>query len=121
MNNFIKEYLTEIKKRNFSNPELELRVLLNHCSNTNDEVFLYNFTNDKINVQKFQSAFRRRMRNEPISKIFNEKEFWSLNFDVNQFVLDPRPESEFLIQTIKEYFSDYYMEKRKKIHCLFSL
>jgi release factor glutamine methyltransferase len=67
---------------------------------------LNNFTKDKINVRKFQSAFKRRMNHEPTSKIFNKKEFWSLDFDVNQFVLDPRPESEFLIQTISEYFTD---------------
>jgi len=106
MNNFIKDHLIEINKRNFSNPELELRVLLSHCSINNNVVFLNNFTKDKINVRKFQSAFKRRMNHEPTSKIFNKKEFWSLDFDVNQFVLDPRPESEFLIQTISEYFTD---------------
>ena len=26
-----------------------------------------------------------------------------------------------ILSILKEYFSDYYMEKRKKIHCLFSL
>ena len=107
MNNFIKDHLIEIKKHNFSNPELELRVLFNHCSINNNVIFLNNFTIDKINVRKFQSAFKRRMNHEPASKIFNKKEFWSLNFNVDQFVLDPRPESEFLIQTIKEYFTDF--------------
>ena len=39
MNNFIKEHLKEIKKNNLSNPELELRVLLNNCSRNNEVVF----------------------------------------------------------------------------------
>ena len=106
MKNFIKDHLIEIKKHNFSNPELELRVLLNHCSVNGNVVFLNNFTIDKINVRKFYSVFKRRMNHEPTSKIFNKKEFWSLDFIVNKFVLDPRPESEFLIQTIKEYFTE---------------
>ena len=106
MNNFIKDYLIEIKKHNFLNPELELRALLNHCSFNNEIVFLNNFKVNSINIQKFKSAFQRRMKYEPLSKIFNKKEFWSLEFYVNQFVLDPRPESEFLIKTITEYFTN---------------
>ena len=89
-----------------SNPELELRVLLNNCSINNDEILLSNFNINKINIQKFKSAFYRRIKQEPISKIFNKKEFWSFDFYVNHFVLDPRPESEFLIQTIKDFFTN---------------
>ena len=108
MNNFIKNHLNEIKKLNFSNPELELRTLLNHSSLNNKEIFLNNFDIEKIDVKKFNSAFVRKMNYEPISKIFNNKEFWSLDFHVNQFVLDPRPESEFLIQTIQKYFTNFH-------------
>ena len=106
MNNFIKNHLNEIKKYSFSNPELELRVLLNHCSINKEEVLLNNFKINEINHQKFKSAFYRRINHEPISKIFNKKEFWSYDFYVNRFVLDPRPESEFLIETIIEYFTN---------------
>ena len=108
MNNFLDNYLIEIKKLNFNNPELELRVLLNNCLfNLKNEIFLKNFDLSKINVKKFKSAFNRRIKHEPLSKIFNKKEFWGLEFYVDKYVLDPRPESEFLIQTIKEYFKNY--------------
>ena len=44
MNNFLDNYLIEIKKLNFNNPELELRVLLNNCLfNLKNEIFLKNF------------------------------------------------------------------------------
>ena len=105
MSDFIDIHLNQIKAKNFSNPEFELRTLLNHCSNNN--IFLNNFQINKINLEKFNKAFRRRMNHEPISKIFNKKEFWSLNFYVNQYVLDPRPESEFLIEAVLKYFSDF--------------
>ena len=106
MDKFIENHINKIKKYNFPNPELELRVLLNNCSKNNDEILLSNFNINKINLQKFKSAFYRRIKQEPVSKIFNQKEFWSFGFFVNQFVLDPRPESEFLIQTIKEFFTN---------------
>tara|TARA_Y100000590_G_scaffold468771_1_gene653029 strand:- start:4670 stop:5503 length:834 start_codon:yes stop_codon:yes gene_type:complete len=105
MNNFLKEYFIKIKEKKFYNPELELRVLLNNCSQkSKKEIFLSNFNICDIDIEKFKSAFNRRINHEPISKIFNKKEFWGLNFYVDQNVLDPRPESEFLIQAIKEFF-----------------
>ena len=108
MNNFIKNHLNEIKKLSFANPELELRALLHHSSLNSKEVFLNNFDIEKIDVKKFKSAFVRKMNYEPISKIINNKEFWSLDFYVNQFVLDPRPESEFLIETIQKCFTNLH-------------
>ena len=54
MNNFIKDYLIEIKNHNFLNPELELRALLSHCSYNNEIVLLNNFKVNGINFQKFQ-------------------------------------------------------------------
>ena len=80
--------------------------MLNYCSLNNEEIFLNNFDINKINFDKFESAFCNRIRNKPISKIFNKKEFWSLSFYVNDNVLDPRPESEFLIEAIKFYFTN---------------
>ena len=108
MNNFIKDHLNLITKYNIPNPELELRTLLNNCLLKNEIVFLNNFNINKINIQKFKSAFQRRLNHEPLSKIFNKKEFWSLNFYVNQCVLDPRPESEFLIETIQKFFTNLH-------------
>lgn len=104
MDKFINNHLTELKKKNFSYPKIELRALLNFCSINNEEIFLNNFDINKINQEKFKLAFKRRICHEPLSKISNKKEFWSLNFYVNNYVLDPRPESEFLIQGIKKYF-----------------
>ena len=42
--------------------------------------------------------FNRRLSNEPISKIINKKYFWKDEFFVNKFVLDPRPETETIIE-----------------------
>ena len=108
MSDFIKNHLVELRKKKFSYPEIELRALLNYCSLDNKEIFLNNFNLSKINYSKFKSAFQRRIYSEPLSKIFNNKEFWSFNFYVNCHVLDPRPESEFLIHAVKDYFTNLY-------------
>jgi release factor glutamine methyltransferase len=49
----------------------------------------------------------RRCKREPLSKIVGEKEFWSLPFKVSKATLDPRPDSETLIEAVLEYFPDH--------------
>ena len=107
MNNFIESHLITLKKNKFLNPEIELRTLLNFSSVKNKNIFFCNFEINQINLNKFKSFFERRIYCEPLSKIVNNKEFWSYNFFVNNKVLDPRPETEFLIETVKKYFLNY--------------
>ena len=113
MNNFLDSHLKKLRNH-FDYPELELRVLLNKASNTDKEIFFSNFNIKKINIQIFKDSFDRRLKKEPISKIFNSKEFWKYNFYVNKFVLDPRPETELMIEKVLNYFPD----KNKKLKIL---
>ena len=107
MNNFVGYYLRELKKNNFLYPEIELKALLKFSSKINKDIFLNNISIEEINLNKFKLAFAKRLNKEPISKITNKKEFWSCDFFVNEKVLDPRPETEFIIESVQKYFSDY--------------
>lgn len=106
MNDFILNHLQILKDNNFLYPEIELRALLHKSSKDKKEIILSNFNIDQINFRIFKIAFKKRLKKEPIAKIFNEKEFWSNNFFVNKDVLDPRPETEILLETINKYFID---------------
>ena len=98
MNEIIKSSLFKLKFKNIPNPELDLRVLLNHCSKSKKNIFISNFKNEDINLKKFNSCLNRRLKEEPIAKILNKKNFWKYEFYVNKHVLDPRPESELIIE-----------------------
>jgi release factor glutamine methyltransferase len=50
--------------------------------------------------QRFTSLLHRRRAREPLSHILGRKEFWSLPFLVGPDVLDPRPDSETLIEAV---------------------
>ena len=105
-NNFIHKYLKLLKDNNFVYPEIELRYILNKSSKLKEDIIFSNFNENKINIDLFKSSFLRRLNNEPIAKIFNEKYFWKYKFYVNKNVLDPRPESELLIEAIKKYYKN---------------
>ena len=113
MNKFLIDCLFQLKKK-FLNPELELRILLNKSSKNNKEVILSNLDNLNIDLTKFNNYFQRRIKNEPISKIINSKSFWKYDFFVNSDVLDPRPETELMIEKILELFP----LKEKKLRIL---
>ena len=104
MNDFISANLRKLKNNKIPNPEIDLRILLNYSRYTKNEIILSNFNKNEINIKKFNLLLKRRILNEPISKIVNKKSFWKDNFYVNKFVLDPRPETEGIIEeAIKIY------------------
>lgn len=54
----------------------------------------------------FAQMLTRRLQREPVSHILGRREFWSLEFCVNSDVLDPRPDSETLIEAILAQIAD---------------
>ena len=98
MNKLIKESLTKLKQKNIINPELDLRILLNHASKKKKEIIFSNVNLDNIDIVKFKSYLQQRINRQPIAKIIKNKPFWKNDFYVNNFVLDPRPETELIIE-----------------------
>ena len=65
--------------------------------------------NDKVSaniISKLEKLILRRISREPISKILGRREFWGRTFSINKNVLDPRGDTETLI--------DYVIEKPVK-------
>ena len=101
MNDFIISNLEKLKKNKIPNAEIDLRVLLNYSKYSKyskNEIILSNFDINQINIKLFNKILNRRLSNEPISKIINKKYFWKDDFYVNKFVLDPRPETEGIVE-----------------------
>lgn len=51
-------------------------------------------------VAAFTALLQRRLAHEPVSKIIGLREFWSLVFRTSRDVLDPRPDSETLVEAV---------------------
>lgn len=62
--------------------------------------------------KKFNSLISRRATREPLSHLTGHREFWSLDFLVNKDVLDPRPDSETLIEAVLSSQTQEYNPRR---------
>ena len=110
MHDLINISLYRLSKKKIPNPELDLRVLLNHASNNKKDIILSNFNIKDIDINYFNILIKKRLNHEPISKIINKKYFWKDEFYVNYDVLDPRPESEIIIQEVLKNVDDIHKE-----------
>ena len=106
MSDFISANFKKLKDNKIPNPEIDLRILLNYSRLCENEIIFSNFKTDQIDIKKFNSLLNRRILREPISKIINIKSFWKDEFYVNKFVLDPRPETEGIIEESIKIFND---------------
>ncbi len=56
-------------------------------------------------ITQLENLISRYESHEPVSKILNKRGFWNSEFFVNEDVLDPRPETEIIIERTLEVFS----------------
>src|ERR1700729_2715982 len=55
---------------------------------------------------KIQEVAARRAVGEPLSRIVGKREFWGLSFAITPHVLDPRPETETIVEAALSILSD---------------
>jgi len=94
----IKNLITQNKKTKL--PPLELELILAFVLKKSRE-FLFTrpeYELTKSQISNFKFLISRRLKGEPIAYIIGHKEFYSLNFFVNQNVLIPRPETELMVE-----------------------
>lgn len=97
-----------LERGSIPDSQLEVGILLGHLLNMSHAQLLLNsdLQVSPACVKPFEEYINRRLRHEPSPYIIGEREFWSLPFLVTADVLIPRPETEFLIETILGVLSE---------------
>ncbi len=78
---------------------LDARLLLQHAAHLAHEEIAADADRaiDAAAAQRFRALVARRAAREPVSRILGEREFHGRGFEVTPAVLDPRPDTETLI------------------------
>ncbi len=95
-----------LKQKGVNSYQIDALLLLCHCLSFGKEQVIFNpdFILSPDNQEKFLSLIKRRENREPISHIIGKREFFGNDFIVNCDVLDPRPDSESLIELVLDIF-----------------
>lgn len=104
VNDIMKTMEAILREQGIITARLDAEVLLGHCLNRG-RVELYrngDYVPSNEELSAVNQGLARRLEGEPVAYIIGKKEFWSLEFEVNQSVLIPRPETEFLVENVVE-------------------
>ena len=103
----IKPEVLKLRNIGIETANLDCRLLLS--KSLGSRVSLYNHQNILISqsqIAQFQSLIKQRLNWKPVSRIINRRNFWKKEFELNDDTLDPRSDSETLIELTLEQFRD---------------
>ena len=92
------EATARLQAAEVDNPRREARLLLAHATGLDQAALIGHPDRPVAERQRFLDLVERRARREPLAQILGQREFWSLAFRVTADTLDPRPESESLVE-----------------------
>lgn len=83
----------------------EARLLLEFATGLTPEQLLIDDARviSATEARRLSEALKRRLAHEPLSRIRGERSFYGRTFEVTPAVLDPRPETELLIEQVLEW------------------
>lgn len=79
-------------------PALDARLLLQHVAGLTHDEIVSSPSREILVGAEFRALIQRREAHEPVSRILGEREFYGRAFKVTPAVLDPRPETEILVE-----------------------
>lgn len=113
--NYYSKKLIEITK-DYKIAYIETQILISYSLNLSETKLISNalIELNENEINKIETLINRRLNFEPIAYITNKKEFYGIDFYVNNSVLIPRVETEEIIDLIKEYINKKIDKKNKK-------
>ena len=96
------------KENALATPRLDAEILLAGLLGV-ERIALYTHYDRPLSEEErtaYRALVKRRVAGEPVSYIRKQKEFWSRLFYVDKRVLIPRPETETVVEVVKERFEN---------------
>lgn len=108
--NYYSKKIIEITK-DYKIAYIETQILISYSLNLSETKLISNalIELNENEINKIETLINRRLNFEPIAYITNKKEFYGVDFYVNNSVLIPRVETEELIDLVK-----YYIKKNSE-------
>ena len=99
---------TELKKNKIKSSMLDCEILMSTVMNNSREFIILNSKKKikKNNYNYFKKLVYERSKGKPIAYITGKKYFWKYEFEINEDVLIPRPDTEIIIEQVFNIFKN---------------
>lgn len=96
----MREAIQRLAAAGIEHPTRDVRLLLANALGVEpvDVIMRENDNVEPVALAAFEGAIQRRLKGEPVSRIRGWREFYGRTFIVTPDVLDPRPETELLVE-----------------------
>ena len=104
----LKEAVVLMKAAGLDTPVLDARLIVQHALGISWDT-LYLKDDQPLGAEekaRLESELSRRAAHEPVSRIVGRRHFWTLDLAVSPDTLDPRPDTESLIETVVQTIPD---------------
>jgi release factor glutamine methyltransferase len=108
MKEALREAVMELQAAHVETSSLDARMLLEHATGLSREQLLFRM-DDLLSADQlshYRLLVDRRVARQPMAQILGKREFFGLTFNVTSSVLDPRPDSETLIEAVVKRVRD---------------
>lgn len=102
------EGVAALNAASIENARMDARILLARAAGV-DGGRITAWPEDEVSADQvavFQDMIARRSRNEPVGRILGERDFWRHTFKLAPDTLEPRPDSETLVEWAIDFLED---------------
>lgn len=114
----LQDYYRQIRQQlgdsGIETPDLDARAFISHYTGLEqaDFIMLREQILDSKVIENINADVEKRLKGEPVSRILGVREFWGLDFKVTPDVLDPRPDTETLIEAALKWVRLQELDKK---------
>ena len=104
----IKNGYQKLKKNKIKSALLDSEILLSDAINKSREYIILN-SNQNIDSKEynhFEKMINQRSKGKPTAYLIKKKNFWKYEFEINEKVLIPRPDTEIIIEQVLKIYKN---------------
>lgn len=111
----VREFKVKLEEAGMDTPELDARLLVQGLLGVTHEELLLSAEKilEKAEEAALRKALERRLQHEPVSRIIGTRGFWKSDFKITRYTLDPRPDSETLIEAALHWLPEARTQKMR--------
>ena len=102
------EAVAALRDAGIENARMDARILLSDAAGV-DSSRIAAWPEDTVTMDKantFRNMVARRLKHEPVSRILGQRDFWRHSFRLSPETLDPRPDSETIVELALDWLED---------------